>query len=121
VALLAAVDVAVAEAGERIEFVWAANIYQGGMKMRYGIGRRGGAGFGFRGGSPPWPYVGRGRGGLPRCWYPNLGTAAYSPAAPYFAGWTGEREVDWLKNQAESVKAELNRVEARIRNLEASK
>ena len=27
-----------------------------------------GRGFGFRGWSPPWPYVGRGRGGLPRCW-----------------------------------------------------
>ena len=25
-------------------------------------------GFGFRGWSPPWPYVGLGRGGLPRCW-----------------------------------------------------
>jgi len=27
-----------------------------------------GRGFGFRGWSPPWPYVGLGRGGLPRCW-----------------------------------------------------
>jgi hypothetical protein len=27
-----------------------------------------GRGFGFRGWSPPWPYVGRGRGGFPRCW-----------------------------------------------------
>jgi hypothetical protein len=25
-------------------------------------------GFGFRGSSPPWPYVGLGRGGFPRCW-----------------------------------------------------
>jgi hypothetical protein len=35
-------------------------------------------GIGFRGGSPPWPYVGLGRGGLPRCW-------AYAPfwGAPY--------------------------------------
>lgn len=30
---------------------------------------RGGWGFGFRGSSPPWPYVGIGRGGLPRCGY----------------------------------------------------
>lgn len=29
-----------------------------------------GYGFGFRGASPPWPYIGLGRGGLPRCWYP---------------------------------------------------
>ncbi len=28
-----------------------------------------GRGFGFRGFSPPWPFVGIGRGGLPRCWY----------------------------------------------------
>jgi hypothetical protein len=37
-----------------------------------------GRGFGFRGWSPPWPYVGLGRGGLPRCW-------AYGPfwASPY--------------------------------------
>ena len=37
-----------------------------------------GGGFGFRGWSPPWPYVGLGRGGLPRCW-------AYGPfwGAPY--------------------------------------
>ncbi len=27
-----------------------------------------GRGFGFRGGSPGWPFIGRGRGGLSRCW-----------------------------------------------------
>jgi hypothetical protein len=30
-----------------------------------------GQGFGFSGSSPPWPYVGRGRGGKPRCQYPG--------------------------------------------------
>ena len=35
-------------------------------------------GFGFRGSSPPWPYGGRGRGGLPRCWYPRT---AWHPEA----------------------------------------
>jgi len=34
-----------------------------------GYGGRGGMGFGFRGSSPPWPYVGLGRGGLSRCAY----------------------------------------------------
>jgi len=34
-----------------------------------GRGGMGGMGFGFRGSSPPWPYVGLGRGGLPRCGY----------------------------------------------------
>ncbi len=40
-----------------------------------------GRGFGFRGWSPGWPYVGLGRGGLPRCWgYPPYGTyGAYDP------------------------------------------
>jgi hypothetical protein len=42
-----------------------------GRSAGYGMGRGmvGGRGFGFRGSSPPWPYVGMGRGGLPRCGY----------------------------------------------------
>lgn len=28
-----------------------------------------GCGFRFKGATPPWPYIGFGRGGLPRCWY----------------------------------------------------
>jgi hypothetical protein len=32
-------------------------------------GIRGGQGFGFRGSFPPWPYIGKGRGGLPKCSY----------------------------------------------------
>ncbi len=46
--------------------------------MPNGFGRgfgRGGWGFGFRGSSPPWPFVGRGRGGLPRCGYFFSGAA----------------------------------------------
>jgi len=52
--------------------------------MPNGYGRgfgRGGWGFGFRGSSPPWPYVGLGRGGLPRCGY-FLSGAAGMPAPP---------------------------------------
>ena len=52
--------------------------------MPNGYGRgfgRGGWGFGFRGSSPPWPYVGIGRGGLPRCGYFPSG-AAGMPAPP---------------------------------------
>ena len=47
-----------------------------------GFGRRG-WGFGFRGSSPPWPYVGLGRGGLPRCGY-FLSGAAGMPAPPAY-------------------------------------
>ena len=42
-----------------------------------------GRGFGFRGWSPPWPYVGLGRGGLPRCW----GYGGYGPYGPYGGFW----------------------------------
>ena len=95
--------------------------------MVYGFGRRfgrrGGGGFGFRGTSPSWPYVGRGRGGLPRCWYP--GVAMDSPYPPvsqaYPPQMPPEQESGWLKSQAEAIKAELNQVEARIRDLESAK
>lgn len=40
------------------------NGFGGGRGAGRGFG--GGMGFGFRGSSPPWPYVGIGRGGLPR-------------------------------------------------------
>ena len=92
---------------------------KGGETMQYGYGR----GFGFRGFSPSWPYVGRGRGGLPRCWYPGLATALPYPTAPsiYSPQVTQEAEIDWLKRQAESIKSELDQVEARIRDLESAK
>jgi len=47
-----------------------------------GFGRKG-WGFGFRGSSPPWPYVGIGRGGLPRCGY-FLGGVAGMPVPPAY-------------------------------------
>ena len=81
-----------------------------------GRGQRGGMGLGFRGSSPPWPYVGRGRGGLPRCsYYP--GSRANTPAQ----GVTSEQEISLLKSQAENMKKELDMVETRIRDLEAGK
>jgi hypothetical protein len=81
-----------------------------------GRGQTGGMGLGFRGSSPPWPYVGRGRGGLPRCsYYP--GSRANTPAQ----GVTSEQEISLLKSQAENMKKELDMVETRIRDLEAGK
>jgi hypothetical protein len=87
--------------------------------MAYGYG----GGFGFRGASPPWPYIGRGRGGLPRCWYPSVVMASpYSPGSPlYPPQMTREQEIEWLRSQAEDIKTELSRVEARIRDLETGK
>ncbi|MFC2056255.1 DUF5320 domain-containing protein [Chloroflexota bacterium] len=94
--------------------------------MVYGFGRgsarRGGAGFGLRRTSPSWPYVGRGRGGLPRCWYPSVAMASpYPPVSPvYTPQMTQEGEINWLKSQADAIKAEFDRVEARIHDLESS-
>ncbi len=70
-----------------------------------------GYGFGFRGASPAWPYVGRGRGGLPRCWYSGLmgGTAAPNISR--------EQELDMLKNQAQEIRGQLEEIEARIQQL----
>jgi len=104
--------------------VHAQSVKGGNTMMRgrswYGGQGRGGSGFGFRGSSPPWPYVGRGRGGLPRCYYPGLyggspvgGAMPYSPPAAV-AG----QEVDFLKEEAGALKKHLEDIEARIKELE---
>ena len=104
------------------------------------FGRGFGRGFGFRGYSRPWPHVGLGRGGLPRCyavgdpgyvppyhygmggWYPypedygpygNMeGMSPYGPSIP------PEQEVEFLKDQAQMLKQSLDYIDARIRDLE---
>ena len=100
-----------------------------------GFGRRGGRGFGFRGASPPWPYVGLGRGGLPRCsyffsgagapapwpyqllpFYPGMPAAGYTP---YTSQMTEEEELNYLKDQAEAIKGQLEEIESRMHDLEA--
>ena len=112
--------------------------------MPNGYGRgfgRGGWGCGFRGSSPPWPHVGLGRGGLLRCGYFLSGAAAMpappsypsygSPwavpygyagtpmgADPYAPQMTREQELDFLKNQAEAIKGQLEQIDARIKELE---
>jgi len=101
-----------------------------------GFGFRRGMGFGFRGVSPPWPYVGLGRGGLPRCGYflsgavgvPMAGpyqqpfyeaTPPTPGAAPYAPQMTKEQELDFLKSEAEAIKEQLEEIEARMRGLES--
>lgn len=87
-----------------------------------GRGRSGGAGMGFRGSSPPWPYVGRGRGGLPRCQYPGATLSYRDTQFPtYRAQMTGEQELELLKRQSGDIRKELERIESRIRDLEANK
>jgi hypothetical protein len=86
--------------------------------MMYGFGQgqgnRGGAGFDFRGNSPPWPYVGRGRGGLPRCQYPGLAKTALTPPQTTL---TREEELGLLKSQAEDTKRHLEDMERRIQEI----
>jgi len=98
------------------------------------FGYRGGWGFGFRGSSPPWPYIGRGRGGLPRCSYffGQTGAPVASGYAPYYGeSWgmpygtpsfapqmTYEQELDFLRSEEETVKEQLGQIEARINKLE---
>jgi len=90
-------------------------LLKGGETMQYGYGR----GFGFRGASPPWPYVGRGRGGLPRCWHPGLwGAASYPPPVPYSPAPTREEELGFLKDQANAMKSQLEDIERRIQEIE---
>jgi len=119
-----------------------------GFGRGFGFRGGGGWGFGFRGSSPPWPYVGLGRGGLPRCGYflsgapvawpyqqppyptsPEFGAgqspypfyAAAPPApgsAPFAPQMTKEQELDFLKNQAEAIKGQLEQIETRMRDLE---
>jgi hypothetical protein len=91
----------------------------------------GGMGFGFRGSSPAWPYVGRGRGGLPRCGYgAGIGAPAagfYQPpysATPapgydsYAAEVSKEDELGFMKNQAEAIKTQLEEIKSRMHDLE---
>ena len=99
-----------------------------------GVRRGGGMGLGFRGSSPPWPYVGRGRGGLPRCgyYYDNAAARPEQPPVPgqesapygytpYAPPMTREQELDYLKNQAKSVKDQLEQIDSRMRDLETGK
>jgi hypothetical protein len=101
----------------------------------FGSGFRGGMGFGFRGSSPPWPYIGIGRGGLPRCEYflsgagapsawpheppPSYGYSQTYEYGPPAGSLTREDELDYLKNQAEAIKSELDQIESKLRGLES--
>ena len=87
-----------------------------------------GRGFGFRGVSPPWPYIGRGRGGLRRCLAPGA-IADYMPrfhgrfrARPYipYSPWAGqENDLDYLREESSALKKQLEEIESRISELEA--
>ncbi|MCD6453549.1 MAG: DUF5320 domain-containing protein [Dehalococcoidales bacterium] len=89
-----------------------------------GRGFGGSMGFGFRGSSPPWPYVGLGRGGLPRGAYFSGGVypgwgygyqAGMSQAMPQMSS---GQELDLLRQQADMIKSQLEQIASRIAELE---
>jgi len=88
-----------------------------------GLGRRRGIGFGFRGGYGYGPYGRPGRGRFSRGWYPVPARfTALAPTWPprYAAQAPAAGELDQLISQAEIIKAELSRIEARISDLKDS-
>ena len=78
-------------------------------KSDRGFNRGGGSGFGFRGSSPDWPYIGRGRGGLPRCHHPGIVS---------YPQMSREEELSSLKSQAQALKEQMEQVEASINRIE---
>jgi hypothetical protein len=110
----------------------------GGRGIGLGLGRAGGRGFGFRGTSPAWPHVGRGRGGLPRCGYYYTGNTAFpSPYVqnqsaysrtgnvagnvPNYASMSKDEELNYMKNQAEAIKEQLEQIDKRMHDLGSEK
>ena len=104
------------------------NLREDEMTYRYGYGRgfkqRGGRGFGFRGWSPLWPYTGRGRGGMPRCFYPGLYGSGHGYSHHYPEDYvhpqphTRTQEVEILREQAGFIRQELSEIEKRIQELQ---
>jgi hypothetical protein len=98
-----------------------------GLGQARGLGRglgRGcghGLGFAFRGWAPEWPYIGRGRGGQPRCAYYTRGAGRglnrTYPQADATA--TRQDEIGRLKDQAEALKQQLGSIEARLQQMQA--
>ena len=52
--------------------------------------------------------------------YPYYGMAPVVPGTiPFYPGMTREQEIDFLKNQAQGIKSQLESIEARIQQLES--
>jgi hypothetical protein len=93
-----------------------------GRRRGFSRGAGGGMGFGFRGGYSQWPYVGRGRGGLPRCGYYFGGAGAPAHSyMPYTPQLSKDDELNFMKDQAEAIKRQLEQIESRMRTLETEK
>jgi hypothetical protein len=91
-----------------------------GRRAGTAAGARGGLGFGFSGSSPPWPYVGTGRGGLPRCAC-FTGTPVGTVPVQGAMSVTREEELNFLKDQARTIQDNLERINFRVHELESQK
>ncbi len=84
--------------------------------MPYGRGYR--MGGGFRGAYAAWPYIGRGRGGLPRCGYyfdnPSYYMPGYEGTAPAAAAY----DLSDLKKTIDVLKDRLSRMQAAVSEME---
>lgn len=66
---------------------------------------------GFMGTVPPWPYVGKGKGGMPRCWWPSWKVDNQNSM-------NEKDELRYLKQRANVLNEELRWIEERIKTLE---
>jgi len=66
-----------------------------------------------------YPYGGNPyAGGMPYGGYSGAPMGTASGADPYAPQMTREQELDFLRNQAEAIKGQLEQIDARIRELE---
>ncbi|MFA5400778.1 MAG: hypothetical protein WC169_03245 [Dehalococcoidia bacterium] len=73
---------------------------------------------GFRGAYAAWPYIGRGRGGLPRCGYYFDNPANYMPGYQGKAPAAADYDLGDLKNTVSTLKERLSRMQATISEME---
>jgi hypothetical protein len=84
--------------------------------MPYGRGY--GMGGGFRGAYAAWPYIGRGRGGLPRCGYFFASQTYLPPGYAYNNSFMPGNNLEILQNIAANLKDRMTQIQARISELE---
>jgi hypothetical protein len=84
-------------------------------------GQRGGKGVGFRGSSSAWPYVGLGRGGLPRCGRFSRGGAVSTAQRVGYGSFaeplSKEAELSNLNKQAQTLRKTLEEIESKVKTL----
>jgi hypothetical protein len=86
----------------------------------FGMGRGVGMGGGFRGAYAAWPYVGGGRGGLPRCGY-FFANQAYLPPAYIYSPFVAGNSLDAMQSAAANLRDRLAQIQTRISEIEQQK